>query len=131
MSALGQKRTLGGHLAYVRFTPESGHWRADVGMSALCQQATCRADLTRLTAKGPRVRGRAIRSARPLTHQLVRLWQLRRQLRRRDSELCSRFWYDQVIAGPLVNSQFVDRSAWASFAVMNAYRTRQDRARYS
>src|SRR5262249_34735587 len=37
MSALGQKRTSAGRLGYVRFTPESGHEPARLGMSALCQ----------------------------------------------------------------------------------------------
>jgi len=34
MSALGQKQTSVGHLAYVRFTQESGHQPAGHGMSA-------------------------------------------------------------------------------------------------
>src|SRR5262249_34568753 len=36
MSALGQKQTSAGHLAYVRFTPESGHQPTDLSTSALC-----------------------------------------------------------------------------------------------
>src|SRR5262249_39418215 len=37
MSALGQNRTLGGRLGRVRSTPQSGHCRTGLGMSALCQ----------------------------------------------------------------------------------------------
>ena len=37
MSALGQKRTLCSAKRHVRFTPESGHVRRALGMSALCQ----------------------------------------------------------------------------------------------
>src|SRR5215467_11205101 len=40
MSALGHKRTSHGRLGQVRFAPESGHWRAGLGMSALCQERT-------------------------------------------------------------------------------------------
>src|SRR5215471_7090238 len=40
MSALGQKRTSDDHLGYVRFAPESGHWRVGHRMSALCQKRT-------------------------------------------------------------------------------------------
>src|SRR5262249_30752016 len=40
MSALGQKRTSGDRLGYVRFAPESGHWRVGHRMSALCQKRT-------------------------------------------------------------------------------------------
>jgi len=40
MSALGQNRTSAGYLGHVRFTPESGHWPAGLGMSALCQKRT-------------------------------------------------------------------------------------------
>ena len=43
MSALGQKRTSGGRLGHVRFSPESGHPPADLGMSALCQYRPKRA----------------------------------------------------------------------------------------
>ena len=36
----GSQRTLGSRLGYVRFTPESGHCRLGLAMSALCQLLT-------------------------------------------------------------------------------------------
>ena len=40
MSASGQNRTSGGHLGYVRFTPESGHLREGHSTSAKCHEET-------------------------------------------------------------------------------------------
>jgi len=57
MSALGQNQTSGGPLGHVRFTPESGHCRAGLGMSALCQKRTLDWLLDHLVgAGGQRVR---------------------------------------------------------------------------
>ena len=56
MSALGQNRTSGGRLGYVRFTFKSGHPRADLAASALCHEPTIATAATASFRHLPRLR---------------------------------------------------------------------------
>src|SRR5215831_1040719 len=69
-SAWGQKRTSGGRLSHVRFTPQSGHKQARFVMSALCQKRTYALQQARgyLAINAP---GRRTVNTEPLPDSLV------------------------------------------------------------
>src|SRR5215467_11476287 len=85
MSALGHKRTSDDHVGYVRFAPESGHWRVGHRMSALCQKRTLAELFDHLV--GAREQGRGHLKAEGLRSlevddQFVLGWRLHRQIGR-------------------------------------------------